>query len=76
MVTIHRMHGEYDFYIIRVAQSLYYNEIVLRHGGGLTGTPYSSFTYQRNPSDPIINPSPTSMSCVFFTELKPFVALS
>jgi len=42
----------------------------------LTGTPYSSFTYQRNPSDPTINPSPTSMSCVFFTELKSFVALS
>ena len=32
----------------------------------LTGTPYSSFTYQRNPSDPIINPSPISMGRVFF----------
>ena len=32
----------------------------------LTGTPYSSFTYQRNPSDPIINPSPISMGRIFF----------
>lgn len=32
----------------------------------LTGTPYSSFTNQRNPSDPIINPSPISMGRIFF----------
>jgi hypothetical protein len=75
-VTIHRMHGEHDFYIIRVTAVIYYKEIVVSTQRRLTGTPYSSFTYQRNPSDPIINPSPISMSCIFFTELKPFVALS
>ena len=33
-VTIHRMHGESEFYIIRVALSLYHNEIVFPRGGG------------------------------------------
>jgi hypothetical protein len=66
MVTIHRMHGESVFYIIRVEQPLYHNEIRVTRRRRLTGTPYSSFTYQRNPSDPMINPSPISMSCIFF----------
>jgi len=32
----------------------------------LTGTPYPSFTNQRNPSNPTINPSPISMGRIFF----------
>ena len=65
MVTIHPLPGE-KFCIIRVAQSLRFwwdyvtysiqNYTILYRmhytRRRLTGTPYSSFTYQRNPSDP------------------------
>ena len=41
----------------------------------LTGTPYSSFTYQRNPSDPTINPSPMSTGCIFFIRARTICCL-
>ena len=46
-------------------QSFIIKRLYLHTQRRLTGTPYSSFTYQRNPSDPIINPSPISWGWLF-----------
>ena len=55
-----------DFYIIRVVAVIYHKEIVLRHGGGWPVPPTLASQINGTPSDPTINPSPTSMSCIFF----------